>query len=497
MKTNRAVIFLVWLLYLSFVIYGSLIPFDFHMRRVGAAWEFFRHLPYRELSIAGRADLAANLVLYTPLGFFLFAFLQPGILSRFKTFAALVATLAVCSFIAISIEFVQLFFPPRTVSLNDILAEITGSVAGVTLCVAFGATLSRLWSRAAAGGGAGIYAGLILYLVTYVALSLFPFDFLLSTADILWKIESTHYDWLFSESTCGQPLRCTAKLIAETVAVIPIGILLGMSFTGKRSFGIGLSLIAGILLGFTIEALQFFLVSGITQGASVLTRVIGVVLGAEIFRAVTERGAPRPYGRGTSHTLRRAEPSEAYPPPPRLRTVPSSHSSTGLHPWLSAKEGKLDFSAPCLRPLILLGGLLYITLLTILMWSGKGSWLRVDEGFRRLTEINLLPFYYHYYTSEPLAMFSLTVHSALFFPVGVGYWVWSFASENHSSIAGVIVPAFLGGVIAMVVEAGKLFLTRAHPDPTDVLIGAAAAVAGYIVTARCANSILHTESSKW
>src|SRR3989337_1607609 len=40
------------------------------------------------------------------------------------------------------------------------------------------------------------------------------------------------------------------------------------------------------------------------------------------------------------HTLRRAEPSEAHPPSPRLWRVPTSHSSTGLHPWLSAKEGK-------------------------------------------------------------------------------------------------------------------------------------------------------------
>jgi hypothetical protein len=51
-------------------------------------------------------------------------------------------------------------------------------------------------------------------------------------------------------------------------------------------------------------------------------------------------GAPRAYARGTLHTLRRAQPSEAYHPSPRLRRIPSSHSSTGLHPWLSAKEGK-------------------------------------------------------------------------------------------------------------------------------------------------------------
>ena len=42
------------------------------------------------------------------------------------------------------------------------------------------------------------------------------------------------------------------------------------------------------------------------------------------------------------HALRRAEPSEAHPPSPWLRRVPTSHSSTGLHPWLSAKEGKRD-----------------------------------------------------------------------------------------------------------------------------------------------------------
>src|SRR3989304_2543151 len=43
------------------------------------------------------------------------------------------------------------------------------------------------------------------------------------------------------------------------------------------------------------------------------------------------------------HMLRRAKPSEAYPPSPRLRRGPTSHSSTGLPPWLSAKEGKFAF----------------------------------------------------------------------------------------------------------------------------------------------------------
>ena len=59
----------------------------------------------------------------------------------------------------------------------------------------------------------------------------------------------------------------------------------------------------------------------------------------------TESRAPRAYARDTLHTLRRAQPSEANPPAPRLRRIPSSHSSTGLHPRLSAKEGRKNTEA--------------------------------------------------------------------------------------------------------------------------------------------------------
>ena len=54
------------------------------------------------------------------------------------------------------------------------------------------------------------------------------------------------------------------------------------------------------------------------------------------------------------HTLRRAEPSEANPPSPRLRRVPTSHSSTGFHPWLSAKEGKRGSKQAMLLPVVTL-----------------------------------------------------------------------------------------------------------------------------------------------
>ena len=48
------------------------------------------------------------------------------------------------------------------------------------------------------------------------------------------------------------------------------------------------------------------------------------------------RNPPTFVGRSRLRTAK----AEAHPPSPRLRRVPTSHSSTGLHPWLSAKEGK-------------------------------------------------------------------------------------------------------------------------------------------------------------
>src|SRR5262245_52270613 len=54
---------------LLFVVYGSLVPFDFHGRPLDAAWRTFQQAPWLVLGIDSRADWVANLLLYIPLGF--------------------------------------------------------------------------------------------------------------------------------------------------------------------------------------------------------------------------------------------------------------------------------------------------------------------------------------------------------------------------------------------------------------------------------------------
>src|SRR5678816_4522994 len=45
------------------------------------------------------------------------------------------------------------------------------------------------------------------------------------------------------------------------------------------------------------------------------------------------------------------------------------------------------------------------------------------------------------------------------------------------------VPAFAAGLLALVIETGKLFVAGTHPDPTNVLIAAVAAAATYTLAA--------------
>ncbi|WP_169071304.1 hypothetical protein [Candidatus Accumulibacter contiguus] len=58
-----------WLLYLVFIVYGSLVPLDFHALPLDQAWAQFRQLPMLQIGAEGRADWVANGVLYVPAGF--------------------------------------------------------------------------------------------------------------------------------------------------------------------------------------------------------------------------------------------------------------------------------------------------------------------------------------------------------------------------------------------------------------------------------------------
>jgi len=413
----RALLWPTALAYATFVIYGSLLPFDFHALPWDRAVSQFGAIPFLRLGVGSRADWVANLILYIPLGYLLMGAWGGRRRSILALAVGAVFSGLMVAGLAVSIEFAQLFFPPRTVSLNDLYAEWAGGALGMLIWPLAGRPLSGLWQRYAQGGPRAVRAALQGYVLVYLFLSFFPYDFLLGAEEWRARLTPDKAGWLFA-GDCG--LGCWGRLIPEMLAAVPFG-LLWASRPGRVSLLAAAGI--GVLLGLTVELLQLCIASGISQGASVLSRAAGVVLGASLpaLYAHWDGRRMRPWVRGGL----------------LLAAVPYAVGLAWLNRWFVA------------------------------------SWTSADAARFRLADIRFIPFYYHYYTSEAVALVSLLYQFGLYAPLGAGVWLWRQGARRRTGGGGL--SALLGALAALVIETGKLFVPGQHPDPTNVLIAASAA----------------------
>ena len=205
------------------IVYGSLLPFHWNSLSLAAAWANFQHIPLLKLGVASRADLVANLLLYIPFGLLLCGWLvgenrQPRLMS-IDMLLSLLFSLTV----ALGVEFIQQFFAPRTVSLNDIFAELAGSILGIALWPVIGKHLTHLPRTIASGGAQARQRVLVAYALLYAVLSLFPYDFLLSFDEWRDKLASGNAGWVFTPN-CGE--KCFLRLIPEALLVAPLAALI-------------------------------------------------------------------------------------------------------------------------------------------------------------------------------------------------------------------------------------------------------------------------------
>ncbi len=177
---NRPSIFGFAVGYLLLIVYGSLLPFHLTDIPFSAALANFRHIPLLELGVESRADLVANLLLYIPFGLLLCGSIAGGNPGPMLLATAALVSLLSAATVALGIEFTQQFFAPRTVSLNDIFAELAGSTMGIILWPVTGIRLVHLIRSIFRGGANARNAVLIAYAVGFAVLSVFPYDFLLS-----------------------------------------------------------------------------------------------------------------------------------------------------------------------------------------------------------------------------------------------------------------------------------------------------------------------------
>lgn len=403
---------LAWAL---FVIYGSLVPLDFRPRP--DAWESFLAIRYLDLGVGSRADWIANILLYLVL-----AYLGTGALAgRRARLLGLLCIVPACLALAIGIEFVQQFFPPRTVSLNDLIAETIGTFAGYALWHLAGLRIGSIWARFTAGGEHSLAALMALYAIAYLALSLFPYDFLISLDELRHKLARPGVVGVGPTPPCASTMECGVRLLSETLLAMPLGALLVIVMRVRYHTRRPLPAVDGFLLGaglgIAIELTQIALASGTSTALSILTRGIGAAWGASI----------------------------AHSPPAWV---------AGYR--ISAARRLLLIAAPLHAGMLLaLNGLLPPRMQPL--WAAR----------EELTGVSFLPFYYHYYTSETAALHSLLTVAASYAPAGLAAGLAGHARP----LSGVAFATLLASAI----ETLKLFDPSKRPDPTNVLIAAASA----------------------
>lgn len=281
---RRGHYFLLAVVWAALAVYGSLVPLHYTRLDSAQAIERFRLIPYLELGIDSRSDWVANLLLFIPIGFLwtaVFLVDRRGCLRESGT----VLIVAFCSIAAsVAIEFTQLWFPPRTVSQNDIYAESIGGLNGILLWLAFGSRLTN-WLRsygAARSANQQLDWLLQAYFLGLVVYSVLPFDLTIRPAEIFRKYREGKIVMVNPVFRQGITLGAVYEILTDALIFLPVGALVATTFTRvlESARPMGQCLMIGLLLTTILEGSQLFVYSRFTDASDVITGTLGICIGA-------------------------------------------------------------------------------------------------------------------------------------------------------------------------------------------------------------------------
>lgn len=409
--------------YTLFVIYGSLVPLNFQHHSWHEAVEAFKNIRYLDLGIGSRADWVANILLFVPLAFVWLGALWQSTSMAWRIVAMLFVLLA-CTSLSIAIEFTQIFFPPRTVSLNDIYAETLGTFIGASLWWATGTSVTRWYLGWRKAEGPMDLAQRLLYgyLFLLFGYNLLPLDLTISPVEIYHKWHAGRIVLIPFTFTNGHDefAQRLYGFLTDVLIWVPVGMLARL--TAKRNGRqIWLSLTAAAAL---IEFLQIFVYTRVTDTSTILTASFGSAVG--IWLAI------------------------------RWRTKEPA-----------AEQAKVASNIGGL----IAGILLWLALIFAVFWYPFD--FRIDGAFvgSRLAEATTrVPLALYYFGTEYRAATEVLHKMGFFFPLGILLALFvgriRFGSPSLWKMA-----AFAGvGIVAGLVEVGQLFLPGKFADLTDVVL---------------------------
>jgi VanZ family protein len=309
-RTHIPLPHLLWLisaLYAIFVIYGSLVPFGPKWIPLEEALRRYAQIPFLDLGIRSRADWVSNAILFIPLGFFCFGAISES--SRLtNSVVRTIGLLVLCSFLGASVEFIQLYFPTRTVSLNDLYAQAAGSMLGVA---AWSWQKGRVraiylaWTNVRSARRRPVDV-LTIYCAGFLVYSLLPLDLTISPGELYLKWKEGRI--LLSPYVFGSGDRLVAfgELATDILIWIPAVVLLHLC----TDLSVGKKLACVTLGAFAIEFTQLFVFSRFTDVRDIFAALIAGVLTLGFFH-FTKPKRDEPFFGTTQAAHRSKSPLEA------------------------------------------------------------------------------------------------------------------------------------------------------------------------------------------
>jgi glycopeptide antibiotics resistance protein len=384
-------------------------------------------VPYLALGIGSRADFVSNILLFIPLSFLLSGALLVDRRGAVRFTIAAVSIISFASALSVAIEFTQLFFPPRTVSLNDIVAETTGAAIGVALWGVLGPSLTA-WTSAflrQRGRPAFVVQLLTVYSAGFFVSQLMPFDLTIDLGELAQKYDEGRIVVVPFTHAYASPLALAWDYANDVVLWVPVGALAALGWT--RPSGPRPPLHAGLIGAFIvglIELGQLFVFTRYSDTTDLLTGSLGMAGGVAAAAAMT-----------------RTQPKVATRP----RAIPTWWPVIGLAAWTVA--------------------------LAMYSWAPFDFVVDRDVLRQKVDLLFVVPFRNYYFGSEFHAFTEITRKFMLALPVGALLRLMFPSHRDRATarlrIAIVIVAAaclFTG------LEAVQMLLPARFADVTDVLI---------------------------
>ena len=405
-------------------IYGSFLPLEYQPIGLAQAIEQFREVRYLDLTVHWRADFVANLLLFIPLGYLWF-----GVVDKSGwRFVGAIGLVGMLIALAVGIEFAQLWFPRRTVSLNDMIAESVGGCVGVFAAWMVGQWVTDWLGRFFSDRGGAVswrMSLLHLYVFGLFVYMVLPLDVVVSPEEIRRKVQEGRVVLVPFTGDFGGPLKMLWGVVMDVILYAPVGALATVGWLPKgqiRPFNVAVGV--GVLFVAVIEILQLFVFSRFVDSTDVVTGGVGVALGVCIAKWVIRH---------------------------RSTLVRVDHSIVGM--W---RVG-----------VVLLAVVLYAIPVLLSFWYPY-DWVEDLSVFReRLHVFFDYPFKHYYWGSEYGTMVNLARGFMIFVPVGM-VLRWGRGIEGSAGWywLGLFVVVGLG----LVIELGQAMTLTGVPDMTDVFI---------------------------